>query len=75
MVTLNLIGFNLMSRQGCYASGHGDLDLLLTDPKSIGIIYGLWPTKTPSMVSQSLIGLKLLSRQGFYVQDHRNLDL
>jgi len=33
MVSLSLIGFKLLSRQGFYVPGHGDLDLLPTDPK------------------------------------------
>ena len=50
------------------------LTIDLLTPKSIGIIYGSWTTKTLFMVSLSLIGFNLLSRQGFYVQDNCDLD-
>jgi len=53
MVSLSLTGFMSWSEQGFYAQGHCDLDLWHTDPKSIGIICQLWPTKTPYMVSLS----------------------
>jgi len=42
--------------------------------KSIGIIYGPWPTKSLIMVSLSLIGFKLISEQGFYASGHCDLD-
>jgi len=73
MVSLNLKGFKLLSRQGFYAQSHCDLDLLT--PKSIRIIFRLWPYKKPIMVSLSIIGFKLLSRQGFYALGHGDLDL
>jgi len=41
-------------------------DLLI--PKSIGMIYVSWATKTPIMVPLSLTGFKLLGRQGFMLQ-------
>ena len=44
MVSLNLIGFKLLCKQGFYAPGHRDLDLWQNDPN---IIYVSWPTKTP----------------------------
>jgi len=47
---------------------------LLTQ-KSIGIIYGSRPTKTPIIVFLSLISFKLLSGQGFYALGHCDLDL
>jgi len=59
MVSLNLIGFKLLSRQGLYAPGHCDLDLQPTDTKSIGIMYESWPTKTPIMGSLSSISLDI----------------
>jgi len=43
--------------------------------KSIGVIYGSWPTKTTIMVSLSLISFKLSSRQGFYAPDNFDFDL
>jgi len=51
------------------------LTFKLQIPKSIGIIYGSWPTKTPLMVSLILIGFMLLSGQGFYAPGLSYLDL
>jgi len=45
IVSLSLIGFKLLSRQGFYVQGQGHSDIDLLTPKSIGIINGSWPTK------------------------------
>jgi len=47
----------------------------LFTPKSIGITFEPWPTKTSNIVSLSLIALKLLSGQGFYAPNHCDLDV
>ena len=47
----------------------------LLNPKSLGIIYEAWLTKTPIIVSLSLKDFKLLSGQGFYAPDQCDLDL
>jgi len=47
----------------------------LLTPKSVGIIFGSWPTKTLFLRLLNTIGITLLSGQGVYVQGHCDLDL
>jgi len=56
LVSLNLIGFKLLSGQGFYAQGHFDLDPLTL--KSIRMIYGSWPSMIPRKVNLGEISLK-----------------
>jgi len=55
MVSLNLIGFKLLSKQDLMLQVTVTLTFDILTPKSIGIIYVSWPTKTPIMMSLSLI--------------------
>jgi len=69
LVSLNLIGFKLLSGQGFYVHGH--CDFWPTDPKINR--NNLWVI--PIMVSLSLIGFKFSSGQGFHAPGHCDLDL
>jgi len=51
------------------------LTIDILTPKSIGIIYRSFPTKSPITVSLILIGFMLLGGHGFYALGHRDRDL
>ena len=75
MVSLNVIGFKLLSGKWFYDQVTVTLTFDILTQKSIGIICQPWLTKAPFMVSLSWRGFKLLSEQGFYAPDHCDRDL
>jgi len=75
MVSLNVIGFKLLSGKWFYDQVTVTLTFDILTQKSIGIICQPWLTKAPFMVSLSWRGFKLLNGQGFYAPDHCDRDL
>jgi len=75
MVSLNVIGFKLLSGKWFYDQVTVTLTFDILTQKSIGIICQPWLTKALFMVSLSWRGFMLLSGQWFYAPGHCDLDL
>jgi len=65
----------LLSGNSFYSSGHRDLDIWSTDPKSIGFFYSIRAIILWSFKAQGLRVLELLSENGFHSSGHCDLDL